>query len=148
MSLKQRIIDDMKAAMRAKEAARLESIRFLRAAIQRREVDERTQLDDDGIAQVIQKQIKQSQDAIAQFSSGGRDDLAAKERSHVAVLQAYMPQQLAQREIDEIVDLALRQTAAESMRDMGKVMALLKPQLQGKADMGKVSQQIKARLRA
>ena len=146
MGLKERINDDMKSAMRAKDSQRLESIRLLRAAIQRREVDERISLDDEGVISVVQKQLKQCQDAITQFTDGGRDDLVAKERAYCDVLQAYMPKQLDEQEIDKIVHTTLEQTGASSMRDMGKVMGLLKPQLQGKADMGLVSQKVKAKL--
>lgn len=146
MGLKERINDDMKAAMRAKDAQRLESIRLLRAAIQRREVDERVTLDDDDVVSVIQKQLKQCQDSIAQFTDGGREDLADKERGYRDVLQAYMPQQLDEQEIDETIQTALDQTGATGMRDMGKVMGMLKPQLQGKADMSLVSQKVKTKL--
>ena len=146
MGLKERINDDMKAAMRAKDSQKLESIRLLRAAIQRREVDERISLDDEGVISVVQKQLKQCQDAIAQFTDGGRDDLVAKEQAYKDVLKAYMPQQMDEHEIDEIVQTTLDQTGASNIRDMGKVMGILKPQLQGKADMGLVSQKVKARL--
>ncbi|MDJ0955228.1 MAG: GatB/YqeY domain-containing protein [Arenicellales bacterium] len=146
MGLKERINDDMKEAMRAKDSQKLESIRLLRAAIQRREVDERVDLDDEGVISVVQKQLKQCQDAIAQFTDGGRDDLVAKEGIYRDVLQAYMPKQMEEEEIDKIVQTALDQTGARNMRDMGKVMGVLKPQLQGKADMGLVSQKVKAKL--
>ena len=146
MGLKERINDDMKEAMRAKDSQKLESIRLLRAAIQRREVDERVDLDDEGVISVVQKQLKQCQDAIAQFTDGGRDDLVAKEGIYRDVLQAYMPKQMEEEEIDKIVQTALDQTGARNMRDMGKVMGVLKPQLQGKADMGVVSQKVKAKL--
>ena len=146
MDLKERIKDDMKAAMRAKDSQRLESIRLLRAAIQRREVDERISLDDGGVVSVVQKQLKQCQDAIAQFTDGGRDDLVAKERVYRDVLQAYMPKQMDELEIDKSVQAAIDQTGANSMRDMGQVMGILKSQLQGKADMGLISQKVKAKL--
>jgi uncharacterized protein YqeY len=146
MSLKDRISEDMKQAMRAKDGARLDTIRLLRAAIQRREVDERVTLNDADVVAVVQKQIKQSMDAIAQFTAGARDDLAARERADIEVLQAYMPQQMDEREIDQHVGQALAQTGATGVRDMGKVMSLLKPLLQGKADMSQVSRKIKARL--
>ena len=146
MDLKERIKDDMKAAMRAKDSQRLESIRLLRAAIQRREVDERISLDDGGVVSVVQKQLKQCQDAIAQFTDGGRDDLVAKERVYRDVLQAYMPKQMDEPEIDKSVQAAIDQTGANSMRDMGQVMGILKSQLQGKADMGLISQKVKAKL--
>ena len=146
MTLKDRISEDMKAAMRAKDTQSLESIRLLRAAIQRREVDERISLDDDGVLSVVEKQLKQCRDAIAQFSDGGRDDLVAKENVYMDVLQAYMPAQLGDQEIDQIVASALAETGAEKLRDMGKVMALLKDKLKGKADMSHVSQKVKSQL--
>lgn len=136
----------MKAALRAKDESRLGVIRMLRAAIQRREVDERTELDDEGVLGVIQKQIKQSQDAASQFKQGGRDDLVARELADVEVLQAYLPEQLSDPEIDALVTEAISDSGAESMRDMGKLMGLLKPRLQGRADMGAVSAKIKAKL--
>ena len=146
MSLRQRITEDMKAAMRDRDSARLESIRLLRAGIQRREVDERITLDDDAVVAVVQKQIKQSQDAIAQFNDGGRDDLSAKEQAHIEVLKGYMPAQMNEQEIDALIGAALAQSGAATTRDMGKVMAILKPQVQGKADMGAVSRKVKAQL--
>ena len=146
MSLKQQIVDDMKTAMRNKESARLESIRLLRAALQRKEVDDRVELGDEEVLAIVQKQIKQSQDAIAQFEQGDRADLAAKEQVHVDNLKVYLPEQLGEDEIAEAIDQAIATTGAESMKDMGKVMGLLKGQLQGRADMGKVSGLIKARL--
>jgi len=146
MSLKIRIGEDMKTAMRAKDAFRLESIRMLRAAIQRREVDERVTLDDDDVVAVLQKQIKQCQDSIEQFRQGNRQDLADKEQAQIEVFKAYMPEQMDPGEITRLVDEALGESGAVGMKDMGKVMALLKPQMQGKADMGTVSQQVKARL--
>ena len=136
----------MKDAMRAKDESRLGAIRMLRAAIQRREVDEQVQLDDDGVLGVIQKQIKQSQDAAEQFKQGGRDDLAAKELVDIEVLKAYLPEQLSDSEVDTLIADAISETGASGMRDMGKVMGLLKPKLQGRADMGAVSGKIKAKL--
>lgn len=146
MSLKERISDDMKAAMRARDQARLEAIRMLRAAIQRREVDDKITLDDEGVLAVIQKQVKQSQDAIEQFVAGKREDLADKERGNLTVLQAYLPEQLDDATIEELIDTAIGESGASGIRDMGKVMALLKPKLQGRADMGQVSARVKARL--
>lgn len=146
MSLKEQILADMKTAMREKKASQLESIRMLRAAIQRKEVDEQIELDDEQVLAILQKQIKQSQDAIQQFKAGDRQDLADKEQTHVDNLQAYLPAQLSDDEVAEAVTKAISATGAESMRDMGKVMGMLKNQLQGKADMGKVSGLIKARL--
>jgi len=146
MSLKDQIFADMKAAMRDKAASRLESIRMLRAAIQRKEVDDQVELGDDDVLAILQKQIKQSQDAIAQFTQGERPDLAEKEQTHVDNLKGYLPEQLGEEEITAAVAEAINQTGAESMKDMGKVMGLLKSQLQGKADMGKVSGIIKSKL--
>lgn len=146
MALKDRISEDMKAAMRARDSQRLESIRFLRAAIQRREVDDRVTLGDDGVVSVIQKQLKQCQDAITQFTEGDRDDLADKERFYQDVLQSYMPQQLDEQEIDQMVASAMVDTGADNLRDMSKVMAVLKEKLKGKADMSSVSRKVKAQL--
>lgn len=146
MSLKEQILADMKTAMREKNASQLESIRMLRAAIQRKEVDDRVELNDDDVLVILQKQIKQSQDAIAQFKQGERMDLADKEQVHVDNLQVYLPEQMNDEDVAAAVDSAISTTGAESMRDMGKVMGLLKGQLQGKADMGKVSAMIKGKL--
>ena len=146
MSLKEQILADMKAAMRAKESAKLESIRMLRAAIQRKEVDDQSEIGDDDVLAIVQKQIKQSQDAIKQFKQGERPDLAEKEQHHVDVLQIYLPEQMSDDEVAKAVAEAIANTDAQSMKDMGKVMALLKSQLHGKADMGKVSGLIKAQL--
>lgn len=146
MSLKEQILADMKTAMRDKNAPRLESIRMLRAAIQRVEVDERKDVDDVQVLAIVEKQIKQSKDAISQFTSGDRPDLADKEQVHVDNLMGYLPEQLSDDEVAEAVAAAIASTGAESMKDMGKVMGVLKGQLQGKADMGKVSGIIKAKL--
>ncbi len=148
MNLKTRIGEDMKTAMREKDKVRLESIRLLRAAIQRREVDDRITLDDDDVVAVVQKQIKQCQDSITQFQQGNREDLAEKERAQVEVLQSYMPEQMDPEEIGRLVIEIIEETGATSMKDMGKVMALLRPKLQGKADIGKVSRQVKSKLQA
>lgn len=148
MNLKTRIGEDMKTAMREKDIVRLESIRMLRAAIQRREVDDRITLDDDDVVAVVQKQIKQCQDSITQFQQGNREDLAEKERAQVEVLQSYMPEQMDPEEIGRLVIEIIEETGATSMKDMGKVMALLRPKLQGKADIGKVSRQVKSKLQA
>jgi len=146
MSLKERILADMKTAMREKKASQLESIRMLRAAIQRVEVDERIEIDDARVLTIVEKQIKQSKDAIAQFKQGERLDLAEKEQVHVDNLIVYLPEQLSDDEVADAVAAAISQSGAESMKDMGKVMGLLKGQLQGKADMGKVSGLIKSKL--
>jgi uncharacterized protein YqeY len=146
MSLKERISDDMKDAMRARDTQRLESIRMLRAAIQRREVDERIDLDDDAVVAVIQKQVKQAQDSIQQFTEGDRPDLVEKEQAGLDILKSYLPEQLSDTEIDGIIAAAIDETGASEMRDMGKVMGMVKVQLQGRADLGVVSGKIKALL--
>ena len=146
MSLKDQILADMKTAMREKQASQLESIRMLRAAIQRKEVDDQTQINDDDVLAIVQKMIKQSQDAIKQFTDGDRADLADKEQAHVDNLKGYLPEQLSEDEVAAAVDAAIAQSDAQSMKDMGKVMGILKGQLQGKADMGKVNGIIKSKL--
>ena len=146
MSLKDQILVDMKSAMREKQASKLESIRMLRAAIQRKEVDDQIELGDDDVLAIVQKMIKQSQDAIRQFTDGDRADLADKEQVHVDNLKGYLPEQLSDDEVAAAVKAAIAQSDAQSMKDMGKVMGILKGQLQGKADMGKVSGIIKAQL--
>jgi uncharacterized protein YqeY len=146
MSLKDDIKADMKEALKAKDSARLGSIRLLQAAIQRREVDERIELDDAQVLAVVEKLVKQSRDAISQFEQAGRQELADKELADVAVWEKYLPEQLGDEEIDALVKEALEQSGASSMKDMGTVMGILKPKLQGKADMGKVSARIKAAL--
>ncbi len=146
--LKDRIASDMKEAMRAKDAVRLESIRLLRAAIQRREVDERVTLNDEDVVVVLQKMIKQGKDSIDQFTKGGRDDLVAKEAATLAVLETYLPEQIDPAELSRLIDQALSETGAQGVRDMGKVMAWLKPHVQGRADMGAVSAKIKEKLPA
>lgn len=148
MSLKDKIAEDMKAAMRAKDQARLVTIRMLQAAIQRREVDERIKLDDSQVLSVVEKLIKQSRDAADQFIKGGRQELADKENQDIAVWQAYMPAQLSEQELDTLIKDAISATGASDIKDMGKVMGWLKPKIQGKADMGQVSGKIKAALSA
>jgi len=137
---------DMQSAMREKDSTRLNAIRLLRAALQRREVDERETLDDEGVLGIIQKMIKQSRDAITQFESGQRNDLVEKELSLILVLQQYLPQQLDDAAITESVDAAISELGASGLRDMGKVMGQLKAQLQGRADMGQVSTLVKEKL--
>jgi uncharacterized protein YqeY len=146
MSLREQVSQDMKAAMRAKDEARLSSIRMLWAAIQRREVDERITLDDAQVLAVVEKQIRQSRDAVEQFVKGNRPDLADKENRDIAVWQAYLPAQASEAEIEKLIDEAIAATGAASIKDMGKVVGLLKPKLQGRADLGKVSAQVKAKL--
>ncbi len=146
MDLKQRIDEDMKAAMRARDGERLDSIRFLRAAIQRREVDERRELDDEDVLAVVQKLIKQGRDAAAQFEQGGRADLVEREQRSVEILEAYLPAQLDPHEIAAAVREAIAETGASAPKDIGRVMGLLKPRLQGRADMGAVSAMVREAL--
>jgi len=146
MSLKARITDDMKTAMRAKDAQRLGTIRLLLAAMKQKEVDERVELADADIVAIIDKMIKQRRDSIAQFEKGARQDLADQEKFELGILQSYMPQALSDAEIDAEIAAAMQATGAKAMADMGKVMAALKPKLAGRADMAKVSTQIKAKL--
>ncbi|MDH6151458.1 MULTISPECIES: GatB/YqeY domain-containing protein [Paraburkholderia] len=146
MSLKDRINDDMKAAMRARETERLGTIRLLLAAIKQREVDERVTLDDAAITSVVDKMIKQRKDSISQFEAAGRTDLADKEKAELAILSAYMPEQMSEAEIVAEVQAAVAQTSAAGPQDMGKVMGVLKPKLAGRADMTAVSAQVKAAL--
>jgi len=144
--MKQRIMNDMKAAMRNQDRVALGNIRLLRAAIQRRELDSRQTLDNNGVLQVIEKLIKQGKDADEQFSAAGRHDLAKKEQAMIALLQHYLPTQIDEATLRTVIAKAIKDTAAVSLRDMGKVMAVLKPQLAGKADMSKVSSLIKLSL--
>ncbi len=146
MSLKEKIKDDIKQAMRDKNESRLASLRMLSAAIQRREVDERVMLDDTQVLAVIDKLIKQSREAVEQFTKGARQDLVDKESRDIAIWQVYMPQALSSAEVDALIAQAVSETGAASVKDMGKVMAALKPKLQGRADMGQVSGKIKAKL--
>jgi uncharacterized protein YqeY len=148
MSLKEKIKDDIKQAMRDKHESRLGTLRMLSAAIQRREVDERIQLDDTQVIAVIEKLVKQGRESIEQYVKGGRQELADKESGEIAVFQAYLPQQLSEAEIEKLVAEAIAATGAGSIKDMGKVMGVLKPRLQGRADMGKVGAKIKAKLGA
>ena len=148
MSLKEKIKDDIKQAMRDKNESRLGTLRMLSAAIQRREVDERIQLDDEQVIAVIEKLVKQGRESIEQYVKGGRQELADKESGEIAVFQAYLPQQLSENEIDQLVAEAIAATAAASIKDMGKVMGILKPKLQGRADMGRVGSKVKAKLGA
>lgn len=146
MSLRLQIAEDMKSAMRAKDAPRLAAIRLLMAAIKQREVDERIELSDDQVISVIEKMLKQRRDSISQYESAGRQDLADVEKFEVAVLQDYLPQPLPESEIDILLAAAIGSSGAVGVKDMGKVMAIVKPQMAGRADMGKVSALIKAKL--
>ena len=146
MSLKERITEDMKAAMRAKDAARLGAIRFLQAAIKQKEVDERVEVDDAAILAIIDKLIKQRRDSITQFEAAGRRDLVDKEQAELALLQGYLPQQLTDAELEAAVDGALAESGATGAAAMGKVMAVLKPRIAGRADIGKASALVKKKL--
>jgi uncharacterized protein YqeY len=146
MMVKAQIQEDMKNAMRAQDKERLATIRLILAALKQREVDERITLTDADVYSILDKMIKQRRDSISQFEAGNRPDLAAKEASELEVIQAYLPTQLSETEINELIEAAVKETGAASMRDMGKVMAILKPQIQGRADVGAVSAKIKARL--
>jgi len=146
MSLKDQITEDMKSAMRAKETARLSTIRLLLAAIKQREVDDRVVLDDAAIISTIEKMIKQRKDSISQFEKAGRDDLVAVESAEMIILQAYLPAQMSDAEVQAAVAAAVASTGAAGPQDMGKVIGVLKGQLAGKADMGKVSGLVKAAL--
>ena len=146
MTLKDRITEDMKAAMRAKETARLSTIRLLLAAMKQREVDERITLADADVLAIIDKMIKQRRDSIVQFEAGGRTDLVASEKAEVDVLSGYLPQQLTDAEVGALIDAAIAKTGAAGVAGMGEVMAEFKPQIAGRADMGRVSGIVKARL--
>ena len=146
MTLKSRITDDMKAAMRAHEGARLSTIRLLLAAIKQREVDERKELTDADIVTVIERMVKQRKDSITQFEAGKRQDLADAERAELVLLEGYLPQRMSEAEIDAAVDAAVARTGASGPSGMGKVMGVLKGELAGRADMSLVSARVKARL--
>ena len=148
MSLKAKITEDMKNAMRAKDTARLAAIRLLQAAIKQREVDERIELDDTQVVEAIEKMLKQRRDSIAQYEAASRQDLADIEKQEIAVLQEYLPAALTEAELDAILGEAIIKSGAAGMQDMGKVMAVVRPQGLGRADMGKVSSLIKTRLSA
>jgi uncharacterized protein len=144
MSLKARITEDMKAAMRSGEKDRLSCIRMLQAGIKQREVDERIELDDTQVLSVIDKMIKQRRESVVQFEAGKRADLVAKETAEISVLSAYLPAQLGDAELDTMIKDAIAATGAASMKDMGKVMGVLKPKAQGRTDIGALSARIKS----
>jgi uncharacterized protein YqeY len=146
MSLKDTIIEDTKTAMRNKDASTLGTLRLLQAAIKQKEIDDRITLDDAGIVTVLQKMLKQRQDSIEAFRQANRQDLLDKEEMEVKVLNQYMPQQLSNDEITEIIDVAIANTSASGMQDMGKVMGIVKEKIAGRANMAEVSQIIKSRL--
>jgi uncharacterized protein len=145
-TLKERITDDMKAAMRSGEKERLGTIRMITAAIKQREVDERITLDDAQVLSVLEKMIKQRKESLEQFKAGNRPDLADKEAAEITLLQGYLPSQLSAAELDALIDEAVAATGAASIKDMGKVMGLIKTKAQGRADMGAVGAKIKAKL--
>lgn len=146
MPLKARIAEDMKTALKARETVRLSAIRMLHSEIRKKEVDERVTLDEPAIITVIERMIKQRKESLRQFEAAGRADLAEVERTEITVLCAYLPERMGEAEIDAAIAAAIRASGATSARDMGKLMAILKPQLAGKADMALVSQRVKAQL--
>ncbi len=141
-----RIKDDMKQAMRDRAKERLSTIRLILAAVKQQEVDRRVILEEAEVLAILDKMVKQRRDSIEQFDKAGRDDLSSKEKFEIEVIQNYLPQPLSEQEISELIAEAITETGAESMRDMGKVMGILKPKMQGRADMGKVSGVIKSQL--
>jgi uncharacterized protein len=146
MPLRERLNEDIKTAMKAREQEKLNALRLMLAAVKQREVDERIMLDDAGVISVVEKMIKQRKDSIAQYEKAARQDLADKEKYEIGVLEGFLPQQLSQAEVDAIVAEAIESTGAKSAADMGKVMGVVKPKLAGRADMGKVSGLVKAKL--
>ena len=148
MSLKNKITDDMKTAMKAGDKDRLKVVRMILAAVKQVEVDTRTELDDAAVLGVLEKMVKQRRDSVEQFRQGGRDDLADNELAEITVLEAYLPEQLDEAEIDALIDEAIQATGASSMRDMGKVMGVIKSKAAGRADMGMIGGKVKARLGA
>ena len=148
MTLKTRLQDDMKTALKSKDKDRLGTIRLILAAVKQREVDERIDLDDAAIITVLDRMAKQRRESISQFQNAGRTDLADKEEFELAVIQSYLPAALSDAELDQLIEAAMTESDASSIRDMGKVMALIKPKAQGRADMTALSARVKARLSA
>jgi uncharacterized protein len=146
MALREQLNEDIKTAMKAREADKLGALRLMLSAVKQREVDERITLDDAGVVAIVEKMIKQRKDSIAQFEKAARMDLADKEKYEISVIEAYLPQQLTAAEVDAIIAEAVASTGAKSAADMGKVMGVVKPRLAGKADMGKVSALVKQKL--
>lgn len=144
--LKTQIQDDMKEAMRAKDSARLGTIRLLMAAVKQVEIDSMKKLDDEGVMTVLNKMIKQRRESIVQFEAAARQELADKEKAEITILQAYLPEQMSEADVDKEIKAALAETAATSIKDMGKVMAILKTKLAGRTDMGSLSEKIKKHL--
>ena len=145
-SLKQRLDEDVKAAMRAREKEKLATLRMIAAALKQREVDERIELDDTGVLQVLDRLAKQHRDSIEQFSQAGRNDLVEKEQFELSVVQGYLPEPLDEAQLDALIDQAIAETGAAQVKDMGRVMAVLKPQVQGRAEMSAVGARVKSRL--
>jgi hypothetical protein len=146
MSLKDQITSDMKAAMKAGDKPRLSVIRMILAAVKQREVDERISLDDAQVLSALDKMLKQRRESVAQFEKGGRQDLVDQENAEIKVIQGYLPAQLSEAELDQMINAAVAESGAASIKDMGKVMGILKPKVQGRADMSSVSARIKAKL--
>ena len=146
MTLREKITEDMKAAMKARESDKLAAIRLLQAALKQKEVDERVELSDADVLGIIERMVKQRRESIAQYEKAARADLAAVEKFEIEVLSAYLPQQMSQAEVEQAVAAAVAESGASGVKDMGKVMALLKPRLAGRADMGKVSGLVNAKL--
>ena len=146
MTLKQQLVDDMKAAMKSGDKVRLGVIRLINAAIKQREVDERIELDDPAVLAVLEKMVKQRRDSISQYDAAGRNDLSRIERDEMAIIEHYLPAKMGEAEIVDAIDAAVLETGAAGPADMGKLMAVLKPRLAGRADMGDVSKLVKARL--
>jgi uncharacterized protein YqeY len=145
-ALRQRINDDVKEAMRARQKERLGTLRLILAAIKQKEVDERVEIDDPAVLTVLDKMARQHRDSIEQFRSAGRDDLVAKEQSELEIVAGYLPQPLSDEQVRELITAAISETGAASVKDMGRVMAVLKPRLQGRTDMGQASALVKAAL--
>ncbi len=146
MSLKQRLTDDMKAAMKAGEKERLGTIRLMNAAIKQKEVDERIEVDDTQVLAILEKMMKQRKDSVSQYEGAGREDLAVIERAEMAIIEQYLPAKLGEAEVLAVIDAVIAETGASGPADMGKVMGAVKPKLAGQADMGEVSKLIKQRL--
>lgn len=145
-AFKDKITEDMKDAMRSKDKDRLKTIRLALAACKQKEVDERVELTDQDVLTIIEKMVKQRKESIRQFNEAGRDDLSAIEIAEIEVLQTYLPEQLSDEEVDAIIDAAMAESGASSMQQMGQVMAIVKPKVQGRADVGAISQKVKAKL--
>lgn len=145
-TLKERIQDDMKNAMRAKEKTRLATIRLILAAIKQKEVDEQTSLEDEQVLGVLEKMVKQRRDSIKQYENAGRQELADKEQEEIVILQEYLPEQMGSAELEAVVDEIIANTGASGPQDMGKIMGALKPRIQGRADMGQASRLVKSKL--